>query len=498
MEKIFPSLGQYEQYFRKEGSSCFQSLKGIVLKASRLTPIKLFLFGSGAYAAVFKGILEGKTYAIRCFLTIDSDTISRYKKVGQHLNSIQSNWKVNFQFLDNELLINNNLYPILKMEWIEGKLLNEFISNNLQIYSVIEEIQKQLIAISRNLEEKEVGHGDLQFGNIMVSGTSNSFTLKLIDYDGMYVPELEGKKAIELGRSEFQHPKRNAYYFNPQMDRFSFWVMSTGLEAIKHDKTLWQPVMQGGYNTLDNCLFTAQDFSNPHQSALFQKLHQINNNNLNFYLEKLKGFCLSDIKSVEAPRLAGEMTINEHYNSSDEIQNTPLPKENRIKDPSNFRIECLSGAASVLSSTFEKIGETPLVLNKEIYEGKTIIVSDGKEINQIKLTKNQAVYEISFLNRSKTSLPLVDVRAYVPKEEVNSREESEILAQQIEDLERKKLERKRLEEENERIKKRIEREEIKKLNEKRERTAELNRLEKEDQKKKEKENEEIGLLFLLF
>tara|TARA_R100000306_G_scaffold62450_2_gene70353 strand:- start:1112 stop:3817 length:2706 start_codon:yes stop_codon:yes gene_type:complete len=494
MEKVFPSLGQYEQYFQRKGSAGFKTLRNIVLIASRLTPIKLFLFGSGAYAAVFKGILDGKKYAIRCFLTIDANTISRYKVVGAYLDTINSNWKVDFQFLDNELFINDTIYPILKMEWIEGKLLNEFITQNIQSNYVLEEIQKQLLEISKNLEKHEVGHGDLQFGNIMVTGTQNSFKIKLIDYDGMYVPELNGRKAIELGRSEFQHPKRNASYFNAKMDRFSFWVMLAGLEAIKYDKSLWQPVMQGGYNTLDNCLFTAKDFSNPNQSELFLKLQKINNTNLNFYIEKLKWICLNDINAI--PALGFSSGIEEHEKDIS-IARTTNSVDSLTK---NFKINCLNGRATVLSSSFEKIGETPLFLNKSSYAGKTIIVSNKSEIKQITLNNYQNIYDVEFLN----SIPEIETDWKIDTNnniESDYKNRSEKIRSEIDELERKKVERKQIEKEKDEaleIKIRQEREELEKLREKRESQALKNKLEKEKQnKKKEKQQQRNSILLIV-
>src|SRR5690606_13181464 len=127
-----------------------------------------------------------------------------------------------------------------------------------------------------------------------IEGDANDFKIKLIDYDGMYVPPLDNHKSFENGRSEFQHPKRTLNHFNSEIDRFSIWVIITALEALKYDKALWDEVMQGGYNTLDNFLFIAQDFLNPSDSKLFERLDKVNSDSLNFYVNKIKEFCGSD------------------------------------------------------------------------------------------------------------------------------------------------------------------------------------------------------------
>jgi hypothetical protein len=399
MAKNYPTIGEYNQLIQKKGGNAFSSLYGLNLIPSRTSPIKVYLFGSGAFAAVFKGSINGSNYAIRCFLTAEDETINRYKTICNYLNNIQASWKTECEFIENEISINGNSYPILKMEWLNGLLINQFVSNHLSDKNVLTELQRKLVIISNDIEKHKIGHGDLQCGNIIITGTSSNFQVKLIDYDGMYVPALSNKKSLEKGRSEFQHPKRSIYNFSPEMDRFSFWVMITALEAIKVDKTLWREVMQGGFNTLDNFLFTIQDFLNPNQSKLFNRLYNLNSNSLNFYLDKLKYFCNSDYSSIENPVLSGS---NFNYSNS-------IPQEHQKYAPSNkventiativadnkYKIITNNGTASVLTSTFQKIGTTPLEIDKNLYKGKVLIVSNGKETKRITLN-SQNLIEIKF------------------------------------------------------------------------------------------------------
>ena len=393
----YPSIGEYNQVIQKRGGNCFRSLNGINLIPSRTTPIKVYLFGSGAFAAVFKGSINGNTYAIRCFLSAENETIERYKRICKYVSQLNSTWKTECEFIDNEITVNGRTYPVLKMEWINGVLINEFVSQNLSNNNVLSELQNKLISISEDLEKNKVGHGDLQCGNIVISGYSSNFQVKLIDYDGMYVPELAFTKSIEKGRSEFQHPKRTINNFNPEMDRFSFWVMLTALEALKLDKTLWREVMQGGFNTLDNFLFTIQDFLNPNQSPLFNRLYKLNSTSLNFYLETLKWLCNSEYSVIPPPAFYG--------NSSKTSKSIPLEHQkyvansqriDRTVSVNKYKIITNNGTASVLTSTFQRLGSTPLELDKQTYEGKVIIVSNGRESKRITLNSHQNLIEIKF------------------------------------------------------------------------------------------------------
>ena len=57
---------------------------------------------------------------------------------------------------------------------------------------------------------REVAHGDLQHGNVLLvpGASANSLAVKLIDYDGMCVPALAGSKSGEVGHPAYQHPQR--------------------------------------------------------------------------------------------------------------------------------------------------------------------------------------------------------------------------------------------------------------------------------------------------
>jgi thiamine kinase-like enzyme len=71
------------------------------------------------------------------------------------------------------------------MEWLNGLLINQFVSAHLSDNNVLTELQKKLVAISNDIEKHKIGHGDLQCGNIILTGTSSNFQVKLIDYDVM-------------------------------------------------------------------------------------------------------------------------------------------------------------------------------------------------------------------------------------------------------------------------------------------------------------------------
>lgn len=299
-----PSISDYSKTILRAGSDAFKQLKGTVFIPSNTVPFKNFSFGSGSYAAVFKGQTpDGKLCAVKCFTTIQEDIHFRQKAISNYLSSFEADWKVACRFLDNEITVNGSDFPVVVLDWIDGKPLNTFITENLTNNQVLTNLQKQLVVISKDLEKHKVGHGDLQCGNILVQGTATSFRLKLIDYDGMFIPQFSGLDNQENGRYEFQHPLRTKDYFALTIDRFSVWVMLTTLEALKYDKSLWEKQPQGGFNTEENMLFLRADFQNFDGSALVQRLRRINEKSLHFYLDKLRIFCNGTLTDISKPKL---------------------------------------------------------------------------------------------------------------------------------------------------------------------------------------------------
>lgn len=379
---MFPTLSEYNKTIQIHGANAFRNLRNLFFIPARTTPIKIYSFGSGSFAVVFKALENNKEFAIRCFIGTDIDYVERYRKIDSYLKTIKEDWKTDIEFLENEIEINGKLFPIVKMDWAEGKLLDKYLNNNLQNNVILYELQKQILKTSRNLEKNKIAHGDIQCGNIIVKEVTGKPQVKLIDYDGMYIPDFQGKKQIERGRSEFQHPKRDNFEFNEEIDRFSFWVILCALEALKFDKTLWNEVMQGGFNTLDNLLFVANDFNNPSQSKLFNRLEKLNQPSLNFYLDKLK-FALYNSKIDEI------QLFEDNQSFEPNIQKTEsFPDYKTQNQFARLKITSLPSGASVRNNQYESIGITPLTLNKYDYLNQEIKIILGTK------SKSIVVYEL--------------------------------------------------------------------------------------------------------
>jgi hypothetical protein len=157
------------------------------------------------------------------------------------------------------------------MRWVEGQLLNEIVRDNLDRPAVLNPLVQIWVRMGKRLRETGLAHADLQHGNVLfVPGSQkSSLAVKLIDYDGMFVPALDGKDSGEVGHPNYQHPARlREGTYSPEVDRFPLLVVAAALKALAEGgRALWDR-----YDNGDNLLFKESDLRAPEESALFKEL----------------------------------------------------------------------------------------------------------------------------------------------------------------------------------------------------------------------------------
>ena len=95
--------------------------------------------------------------------------------------------------------------------------------------------------------------------------------LKLVDYDGMYVPALQGAPPLEIGHPNYQPPQRSPKDFSDRLDDFSFAVISLSLRALANEPNLWANFHEDN----KNLIFRQNDFQEPELSPVFQAISNI-------------------------------------------------------------------------------------------------------------------------------------------------------------------------------------------------------------------------------
>jgi hypothetical protein len=219
---------------------------------------------SGQNATVFQLRNGPRTWAVKCFAHDFADQHRRYAAVSAHLQKVRLPYTVAFEFLDKGINVRGAWYPVLKMEWVEGEPLKRFIERRLRDPAALHQLAARFLEMVKNLQAVGIGHGDLQHGNLIVCGQE----LRLVDYDGMFVPELAGDPSVELGHPNYQHPNRSATHFSAALDNFSAWVIFLSLYGASVIPDLWDST-----GRMEECLlFRRQDFEAPYASQVIQRL----------------------------------------------------------------------------------------------------------------------------------------------------------------------------------------------------------------------------------
>jgi len=218
----------------------------------------------GAFATVYRLKSGQRNWAIKCFTHEFADQQQRYAAISNHLTTLKLPYIVGFEFLSKGIKVRNQWYPILKMEWVQGELIHDYIKKHLQDSTTLLNLADQWQAMIKSLQGANIGHGDLQHGNVLVVNGG----LRLIDYDGMFVPALAGQISHEIGHQNYQHPLRTGFDFGPYLDHFAAWVIYVSLVALSLDNRLWHLVGAGD----EFILFRKEDFVGPDSSSTFRLL----------------------------------------------------------------------------------------------------------------------------------------------------------------------------------------------------------------------------------
>ena len=222
---------------------------------------------TGGFAITYDLTATGKRYAVRLFHRHSPDLEGRYRAISVALEKIQSDYFVKFVFQPAGVRVAGESFPLVKMDWIKGETLGAFLEKNHSNTSAVETVRKDIQKAGAFLASRGIAHGDLQTGNLLVEGQK----IRLIDYDGMYVPSMPFQQASELGHRHFQHPLRKERHFDATLDKFSLILIDFSLEVI-----MVKPEFYSTYATTgENIIFTCNDLIDPYNSDVIKELRAL-------------------------------------------------------------------------------------------------------------------------------------------------------------------------------------------------------------------------------
>lgn len=230
---------------------------------------------SGAFAVVFKMKDEqtGKCYALKCFTEDQTGRAEAYQKIAEELDMVDSTYVTSVKYLENEIFVDstceNEEFPVLLMDWVEGETMETYIANNYQNEHAMSMLCYRFCKLAAWLRSQPFAHGDIKPDNIMVRPDGS---LTLVDYDGMFVPAMKGGISPTLGTKDFCHPLRTVNDFDETIDDFSLASIALSLKALSLNPTLLKD-----FGASDRLIFSADDYRDLGNSKVIASLQTLFN-----------------------------------------------------------------------------------------------------------------------------------------------------------------------------------------------------------------------------
>lgn len=238
------------------------------------------IYYSGGFTVVFPVFANGQKWAFRCWHTEMGDVRKRFKKISDHINHLNSTYFCNFYYCDTGLIVNGKVYPTTRMDWVNGKTINQYIIDHANNKDIMLLLASKFLNMTKCLHKHHIAHGDLQHGNIIIDDRED---IKLVDYDSLFVPGLEGHSDIITGKAEYQHPKRNQLKkTSEKLDYFSELVIYLSILAIAY-----KPSIIREFSIEDSLLFQASDWNDFERSPICKALKNIKNDDISILVDIL-------------------------------------------------------------------------------------------------------------------------------------------------------------------------------------------------------------------
>ncbi len=301
----YPTVGQYTEAIKESAKAPDEYFD----KLKHLRPVLddngELIMSSGNFAVVFKMKDEyGKQYAVRCFHRAQQGREKNYKLICEELAKVSSPYLSPIKYYDKELFIESGEYPVLLMDWVDGMTLDKYIRKVINDQRAINQLASNFKKLAIWLLNQPFAHGDLKPDNILVKKDGS---LVLVDYDGMFVPLMQGQKAREIGSPDFRNPSRTDVDFDKNIDNFPIVSILLSLEMIAEKSNYLER-----FGKEDRLLFSHDDYLNLRDSDIFRRAltsYSDDIPDLAIMLEKMVNGEKSNIDAVQKLLLTNNLHI---------------------------------------------------------------------------------------------------------------------------------------------------------------------------------------------
>jgi len=391
----------------------------------------------GGFNMVFQLEHQNKKWAFRVWHVPMGEHTNHYRKISKYLSEKKLPYFADFIYDENGILVNETLIDTIRMEWLEGKLLKEYLEENLNNKSKLTKLANDFLEMCKTLRENKISHGDLQEGNILIDRNGN---IKLVDYDSICIPEIEGQKELVTGLKGYQHPSRfKAGKTSLKADYFSELVIYLSILALSENSNLWNK-----YQLKDTMylLFTETDFEDFKNSEIYNDLQKLSSSIksltrvLNSYLSESNYLNLTSSEHyLTAPKVISFSTNEKEILKGKTIEllwnienydkisinngvGNVTEKYSISVSPTNTTTYKLT-AENAFDKTENELSVTVLPLPKiKEFRSKQQKIEHGKETQIVWDIENAEKVELHWLGNMEV-LPNKGEKAILPKEHTN-------------------------------------------------------------------------------
>jgi serine/threonine protein kinase len=229
----------------------------------------LFRF-AGGFNMVFKLIKGNEQWAFRVWHISINDTKRRFLLLAKYLENRDLPYFSKFIYDEGGLVVNGEYLDTVRMEWLEGKLLKEYLEENLYNKNTLLKLARDFLVMSAALHENKISHGDLQHGNILIQEQGK---IRLIDYDSVCIPKLEGEQDSVTGLRGYQHPSRFTIGKSSlKSDYFSELIIYLTIVVLAEHPSFWDKY---AIELTDHLLFSEEDLNDITHSKIYQDLQNL-------------------------------------------------------------------------------------------------------------------------------------------------------------------------------------------------------------------------------
>lgn len=336
---------------------------------------------TGGFSVVYPFEYNNEVWAFRCWHADLGNLRGHFLTLSSALSKLNLPYFCSFTYVDEGIVVEGKKYPTTRMKWIDGKNLKKYICIHKNDKDKLKNLANNFVKMITTLHKYHISHGDLQHGNILVDDNDNLF---LIDYDSVYVPELQGEADIIKGLKGYQHPKRvDNLLANEKVDYFSELIIYLSILAIAEKSSF---VEKYQVEDSEQLLFSFEDFKDLENSQVYADLKLLGG----FFPILLK-ILLDYLDEDDICNLKPFTTLVDKYTKEPKIKSFRAPSDCFVIGQSYILIWEVDDASNIylngkkVPATMREYKVHPLNIGNESYE---LIVENGLKTAVVQLSVN--------------------------------------------------------------------------------------------------------------